>query len=349
MLRNKYRAAILVGKDGGFKGPDRLCTIDDFLLVESDERTEHRHGNGVVRHRERFDGLACDLTDGFAGDERLGAVCDCDAFRDLHHQSAHQHGRLRGRALVVDCKLDLREGNEVQTYRAGIPGNDAGKLDNLVACALACIRIAVKMHRADRDTAFCDHMTGDRAVNAAGDEQHGLTVRADRHTARTGDLAHIDERAFLAYLNADMDLRLADINAQSGEPRQQRMPEFLADVLGTHGELLVRTPGEHLEGVGRVRIIRERFPHEPGRGFLDRTPVLFRCIRRADGMNAEHARKTICRLQQLVLRDAVDKDAPLLVDDFDRGRRKRTANGVHERALKEGTVEPLQMDLGIAN
>ena len=113
MLRHEHRAAVLIGQDGGFIGTDRLGIGYDLLFIEADQRTENGQVHRVVGHRQALDGLTRHLADRFARHKRLRAAGEGDAFRDLHHQPAHEYRRFALGAFFVDRKLDLGKRHEI--------------------------------------------------------------------------------------------------------------------------------------------------------------------------------------------------------------------------------------------
>ena len=70
MLRHKHGAAILKRQDRGLKRTHRLCSGYDLFLVKPDQRTENGQIHRVVGNGEALNGLARDLTDRLARDER---------------------------------------------------------------------------------------------------------------------------------------------------------------------------------------------------------------------------------------------------------------------------------------
>ena len=124
------------------------------------------------------------------------------------------------------------------------------------------------------------------------------------------------------------------------------MAEFAVDRLRIHGEALVRTAGEHLE---RCRPAACRLLRKLCRRGNDRIPILLHRHGRAYGMHAEHAGQRIARIINAVLRDAVHIDAPLVAAHPGMKASERVVDPVDELAFEEGAVQPLEMDLAIAD
>ena len=95
VLRREDRAAILIRQGGCFKRSDLLRALDDLALIHANGRAENRHIHHRVRAAERLHRLAGDLTDGFAGNQRLRAVLAGDDLGDAHHIAAHDERRVR--------------------------------------------------------------------------------------------------------------------------------------------------------------------------------------------------------------------------------------------------------------
>ena len=101
-------------------GIDLLSNIHNFLLVESDHRTEYRH-------RAYFIVAARLCTVWLATWPMLSPVISprhpCsfhDAFRDLHHIPAHNDRQLIVWALIIDIQLNIRKVNHIQIDRSCI-------------------------------------------------------------------------------------------------------------------------------------------------------------------------------------------------------------------------------------
>ena len=114
MLWCKDGAAVLIRQDGGFKGVDLAGNQHNFILVHTDDRTQDRHIADLVGAGDCLNGLAGNLTDALAGDERFTLVESCHAAGNLHHIPAHDDGEQVFRALVADGFLDFGKGNDVQ-------------------------------------------------------------------------------------------------------------------------------------------------------------------------------------------------------------------------------------------
>ena len=229
-----------------------------------------------------------DLSDRFARYKRLRTRADCDAVRDLHHQTPHDYGRFGLRTVVIDGKLDIRERNEVKRHIAGIFGDLFRKIDHLFPCAFACVRITVEMYRVERNAAFGDHIARDGTVDPAGEEEHGSSVRTDRHSSDRFHFLAVQIRVSFPDLHAEHDLGMMNVDLKGGKRLKQLMPEFPADHLGVIWKTFIRTSCKHLERVNAAgqsrKIPVKQFPCT----VHDRVPVLFHGDCRTHGMDSEH-------------------------------------------------------------
>lgn len=69
------------------------------------------------------------------------------------------------------------------------------------------------MHAAEFHAALGNHETGHRAVNAAGKQQAGLSVRAHRHALHGGNALHGEIR-MIADLDHHRVIRMIDVHRQ---------------------------------------------------------------------------------------------------------------------------------------
>ena len=76
MLCNEDRAAVLIRQNRCLVRTDFFGNIDDLLFVETDQRTEDRHGADFVGNGEGMHRLACHLSDTLSGDQAKGICPD---------------------------------------------------------------------------------------------------------------------------------------------------------------------------------------------------------------------------------------------------------------------------------
>ena len=193
------------------------------------------------------------------------------------------------------------------------------------------------MHGGDANAAFGDHVTCDGAIDAAGDEQHRVSVGADRHTARAKNLVCKDERLLLTNLDPDIEVGRVHVYAKRGKRIQQETAHHAADILRAHRKALVRAAGNHLKA--RFRNTFHAAGDERLRCLDHRVPIFLHRERGADGMDAEHARELLRGFIHRLRRDTEDEHAPLLTHDLDRQRTEGEGDALHQTALKIGTVE----------
>ena len=269
VLRDKDRAAVLIGQDGGLEGADLFRDLDDLLLVKADQRAEDREGADLIGHGERRKGLRGHLPDALSGDQAQASGLLCQPLRDPHHIAAHDDRELVMRTFFVDIELDLCKIDIVQADRPCVDRDLLRKVDDLLQRPLTGIGRRIEIDGIDPDTALCDHIAGDRGIDPSGEKQHAFSAHADRKTAGSGDHMRVEVDLF-PDLHIEHVFRRMDIDGQAGAGLQDRVPQFRTDLGRVHGILLVHTPGLHLKRKLPFRILlrhegRCRFPELPDR------------------------------------------------------------------------------------
>ena len=120
------------------------------------------------------------------------------------------------------------------------------------------------MHRAQLQTALCHHITGNRRVDAAGQQQSRLAVGADRHAARTRHFACVYICRLVAHLDIDAQLRIMHVRNQIFILVIEIAADFLANLDGIERELLIRALCLNLEALDTLQLIAQIF--------IDRVP-----------------------------------------------------------------------------
>ena len=105
------------------------------------------------------------------------------------------------------------------------------------------------------NTAFCDHVSGNRAVDTAGKQQHGLSVCADRHTARACDALAVQIN-LLTQLDVQIDIRLVNVYFEVRADIEDAAAQLAVDFHCVHRIVFVRTACAYLKGflLGRVQL-----------------------------------------------------------------------------------------------
>ena len=213
MAGGEYRTAILVGKNGRFKGVDLAGDADDLFFIHADAGTEYGTGNDAIGNAERLHGLACDLTEAFACDERVARELFGGAFGKTHHEAAEQEREVIFLTGVAQDLLYLGDGNDVNVDIARIRGELFRKREALFACAFAGIGEALKVHRIQTDTALGDHKACDGAIDTARKQEKTLAVGADGHTADGAFLSRADVCGIVADLHANGNVGMMHVDA----------------------------------------------------------------------------------------------------------------------------------------
>ena len=77
MFRHKDRAAVLIGENRCFIGPDLLGYMDDLFLVETDQGTEYRERADLVGNCKSCQSLGSNLSDALSCDQAQAVVFFC--------------------------------------------------------------------------------------------------------------------------------------------------------------------------------------------------------------------------------------------------------------------------------
>src|SRR5579884_4240967 len=112
--RDEKAAAILIGLDRNWIGPDLLGDGDDLIFVEADERTEDRQLGDLLDHRNILQGLRGNLPDALAGQQCLGPLPMRQRLSNPNHESAVEDHPKRRRGADDDVALNLSEGNGIK-------------------------------------------------------------------------------------------------------------------------------------------------------------------------------------------------------------------------------------------
>ena len=115
------------------------------------------------------------------------------------------------------------------------------------------------MHRNKAHAALCDHISGDRAVDTAGQQRYRDAVCADRHAACTGRGRCVDICRKVAHLDMDGKLRVVHIDLAVGICLGKLAADKLRKLDTRHGEALVAALCLGLEALRREHIVLEIF------------------------------------------------------------------------------------------
>ena len=138
----------------------------------------------------------------------------------------------------------------------------------------------------DRDkahAALCNHVGGDRAVDAAGEQGQSYAIGAHGHAACTGHGGSVDIGCQIAYLNVYGKLRIVHVNCGVGEGLGKLTAHILAQLDAGHGEGLVAALGLNLEALCAEHILAQILLGKGHDGVL----VLFAGGGADDGNDAE--------------------------------------------------------------
>ena len=348
MLRDEDGAAVLERLDGGFVRADLLGDIDDLLLIEGDDRTIDRKMADLVGADEGLHGLARDLTDGLARDECDTVSLLGDGLGDTHHITTHDDRQLLVRALLVDLQLDIREVDDMQRDRSCVAGDFIGQIHDLLFRTLGGVWRCMEVGCLEHGTTTGDHVAGHRAVDTAGEAEHRLAIRTERHTA--GTWKHLGENVdILTDLDMQQHIRMVYIDGGVRVLRQDIVAELGVDFRGAHRELLVGTGRAALEGQLTVTVDLAEI-----REYLIADGAIVMCVlhldHRADADDTEDVLKCIygflvvvvLRLRRHIDTSALTGDTELTLDAL-----QLLPDVMHEGVFEDITILPLRADLRI--
>ena len=228
----------------------------------------------------------------------------------------------------------------MHAHFAAVFAQQPRQLKHLFPRALAGIREGMIVHAAELNAALGNHKTRHRAVNAAGEQQTRLAVRAHRHALNGGDALDGQIR-MVADLDHHRVIGMVDVHAQVRHMFEDVAARLAHDRRGIERIALVGAARQHLERAGK-RL------HHFSRLLADRPEiVLVHLNGRADGMNAEHARHTADALVHI--RKIGYVEAPFAHPDAAVHRAHGLTDVIHQLFHKERAVLPLQKHLAEAN
>ena len=88
------------------------------------------------------------------------------------------------RTFIVNVELNIGKIHNVQIDRSGIRRQLLCQINDLLLRTLARIWRCMEIGRIQLYATLADHIACHRTVDASGEQQHCLSIRADRHTAR---------------------------------------------------------------------------------------------------------------------------------------------------------------------
>ena len=341
MLGREHGAAILIGQRGGFIGADLPGVLDNVNLIKPDQRPEYRHFHHLIRGCQGFHGLAGHLAHRLARDQRQAFFFPGNPLGNAHHVSPHDQGGVILGALLMNLHLNLRKGHHVNLDPAAVIGKNLRQIQHLLLGELAGVREGMIMHRHQLHPALGDHVSGHRAVNAAGKQQRRFSAGAHRHAAYRGIYLAVQIR-LIPNLNGQNMLRLMHVHLQMILVAHQHIFAHLPVDLGRIQEImLVCPPGFHLERAAQR-------PHHQLRLLADAVKiVLFHFDGRAYGMHAEHLAHPLHAALGIV--HIADEHPGIMQPDLAPKRPGRLPHPAYQRPQEIRAVQALQINLAISN
>ena len=250
------------------------------------------------------------------------------------------------RALLIDCKLDIRKVDDAEFDRSRVRGDKPCQVDDLLLRPLTRVRRRMEISRLDLHASLCDHISCHRAVDPAGEEQHRTAVCPYRHASRPGDDLGI-QVDHLADLHIQPDVRVMHIHLHLRVSVQHCLAERTVDLHGVYRIPLVRAPGLHFK---RLIALGIHFPHVDDHIFFQLFQLFDRLSHdRADPHDTEHFFQAFYRLFVVVLALAVYIDPSVAFVDKELSFHilKGVPDLAHKSVLEHIPVFPLYPDLPI--
>ena len=257
MLGRKDGAAVLIRENGGIQRPDTAGDGNDLLLIHADERMEDWHMDDRAGHGHGVHGLGRDLTEIFAGDKALRAVVAADGLCNAHHKAAHDDREVFLTAVVADGLLNFGKADDINGHAAAELRHDVRQLQNLFLGKLRGVRVREEVDAFDLHAALGDHVTRDRGIDTAGEQDCRASASARRQAACAGDGRAVDVGRRLADLDIDGIVGVVDVDQNVREFLCQPSADLLRDLDGVQREALIRALGFDLEAFGCGQLIAQ--------------------------------------------------------------------------------------------
>ena len=202
------------------------------------------------------------------------------------------------RTLIINIKLYICKVNYMETDRSAVFGYQAGKIHDLLFCTLAGVRRCMEIYRIDLNATFCDHVTGNRAVDSARKKQHGFSVCSDRHSAcaRNGLGIYID---LVTDLHRKIQFRMMNVYTCLRERIQDTSAKLSAYFHGADRIGFLCTACPDLEASVKVRMPLLHITHNIFGKLLK--ALFFIDHNRADAYNTEYMLQRIYSLIVIII------------------------------------------------
>ena len=165
----------------------------------------------------------------------------------------------------------------------------------------------MEIHSVYLHASLGNHVACHRAVDAAGQQQHGSAVGSHRHASWSGN--HQGKQVdSLAHLHMKNHIRVMDVHAHLGKRFQNHLSHVAVNLLRGHGILLIPPAGIYLEGDVLIRINLVHVLHHM---FFQVLVILILNLHHgADIRNAEYPLKGLHRIVVIIVRLCLHVDAP---------------------------------------
>ena len=197
--------------------------------------------------------------------------------------------------MVPQRLLQLGEGDTVKLNPTAIFAHSGAKAFDLFSCSVAGVGRTHKMDRRQLQSSFCHHISRDRTVDTARDQQESLSARTDRQATCTRDLVRVDIGAKIPNFNRYHNVGVVDIHLKMGKLPQNISAQFPHNIRGFHREAFVRSLGIHLKGFCLSQGVGQIFQRNPTNVLI----VLLCHCRARKCRNPEHLPQPLYRLLKI--------------------------------------------------
>ena len=234
MVRDE--SAVLADDGAERRRPHALRQLDDLVLVESHQRSEHRNRGGVGDANQVGQGLGGDLAQALAGDQGIGVALARDGLGGAEHQALEQHLPVARLGVGLDLPRNGIEVHRVEERRVAVGPALRDQLHHAQHAELVGAATQVEEHVVESHAAPEQLPRRDRRVVAARDEREGASLGPDRQAP--GAAPRLETEVGGAAVELDGRGRLGMVEVHSTGAGRQRPAQLALDVARAEGRPL---------------------------------------------------------------------------------------------------------------